>query len=366
MVLQIAHARREGSDVAKALHLRATRMWKSQCANLQPNQGVPRGFAPGRVDLCHSIGWVALLRLALARCSEQTRRKTATQSYGATAVARRHVRRAASDPISGRHGGPVRFHSSGEACMTVTKKLVLAALGIAVFVSCEKVVAPGSISQFALAPNSVTLQANQVQEFTAVGFTSTGDSANIAVTWIATGGSVNATDVGMRHYGHYHSADCGVFHVVATTHPGDLTDSATVTVAGCNVSVASVAVSPSTATVSVNQSVHLSATPKGANGNALLGRAIAWSSSNTSVAVADVNGNVTALAPGSATITATSEGQSGTATITVTDVAVASVAVSPASASVAAGNTVQLSATPKDANGNTLSGRVVTWSSSNT
>src|SRR5207247_5776256 len=86
----------------------------------------------------------------------------------------------------------------------------------------------------------------------------------------------------------------------------------------------------------------------------------------TSVAVADVNGNVTGLASGSATITATSEGQTGTATITVTDVPVASVTVTPASASVAAGNTVQLTATPKDANGNTLSGRVVTWSSSNT
>ncbi len=250
--------------------------------------------------------------------------------------------------------------------MTVTKKLVLAALGIAVFVSCEKVVAPGSISQFAISPNSVTLQPNQIQDFTAVGYTSTGDSADVAVTWTATGGTVDATDNGRRHYGHYHSADCGVFHVVATTHPGDLTDSAVVTVAGCSVSVASVAVSPASATVSVNQSVHLSATPKDANGNALIGRAIVWSSSNTSVAVADVNGNVTGLAPGSATITATSEGQTGTATITVTDVAVASVAVSPASASVAAGTTVQLTATTKDANGNTLSGRVVTWSSSNT
>src|SRR5881394_1696076 len=95
MVLQIAHARREGSDVAKALHLRATRMWKSQHANLQPNQGVPRGFAPGRVDLCHSTGWVALLTLALARCSEQTRRKTATQSYG---LPRLHAAKSAGPP----------------------------------------------------------------------------------------------------------------------------------------------------------------------------------------------------------------------------------------------------------------------------
>src|SRR5207244_12023533 len=44
---------------------------------------------------------------------------------------------------------------------------------------------------------------------------------------------------------------------------------------------------------------------------------------------------------------------------------VASVAGSPASASVPVGQTVQLAATPKDANGNALSGRTVTWASSN-
>src|SRR5213078_1934746 len=114
------------------------------------------------------------------------------------------------------------------------------------------------------------------------------------------------------------------------------------------------------------QSAQLTATPQDANGNALSGRTVTWSSSNTSVAVADVNGNVTGIAPGSATITATSEGKSGTASITVTNVPVASVTVSPPSASVAQGQTTQLSATTKDANGNTLSGRVVTWSSSNT
>src|SRR2546427_4287254 len=68
-------------------------------------------------------------------------------------------------------------------------------------------------------------------------------------------------------------------------------------------------------------------------------------------------------------ITATSEGQSGTATVTVTALApppVATVAVSPASASVGVGQTVPLTATPQDASGNPLSGRVVTWASSNT
>src|SRR5207248_2333454 len=70
--------------------------------------------------------------------------------------------------------------------------------------------------------------------------------------------------------------------------------------------------------------------------------------------------------PGTATITAASEGKSGTSTITVTPVPVASVEVTPATASVQAGQTVQLTATPRDAGGTPLSGRTVTWSSSNT
>src|SRR5439155_17859795 len=78
------------------------------------------------------------------------------------------------------------------------------------------------------------------------------------------------------------------------------------------------------------------------------------------------SGVVTGVAAGTATITGTSEGQSGTAVITVTNVPVASVTVSPASGSVPVGLTLQLSATLKDAGGKVLTGRTVTWTSSNT
>src|SRR5207247_8917351 len=47
-------------------------------------------------------------------------------------------------------------------------------------------------------------------------------------------------------------------------------------------------------------------------------------------------------------------------------VLVASVTVTPRPATVGIGQTVQLTATPKDANGNVLTGRVVTWASNNT
>jgi uncharacterized protein YjdB len=132
-----------------------------------------------------------------------------------------------------------------------------------------------------------------------------------------------------------------------------------------NVPVASVTLSPAAASLTVGATTQLTATPKDANGTALSGRAVTWATSNAAAATVSASGLVTGVAAGSATITATSEGQSGTSTITVTNLPVASVTVSPASASLTVGATTQLTATPKDANGTALSGRTVTWATSN-
>ncbi len=77
------------------------------------------------------------------------------------------------------------------------------------------------------------------------------------------------------------------------------------------------------------------------------------------------SGAVTGVTVGVATITATSENKHGYAVVTVTPTAVASVTVAPGAASVVAGTTVQLAALLKDASGNPLTSRVVTWASSN-
>ena len=82
--------------------------------------------------------------------------------------------------------------------------------------------------------------------------------------------------------------------------------------------VASVTVSPASASVGVAQTVQLTATPKDASGNPLTGRAVTWGSSNALVAIVGSSGLVTGLVVGTATITATSEGQNGTSTVTVT------------------------------------------------
>src|SRR5258706_7258122 len=127
--------------------------------------------------------------------------------------------------------------------------------------------------------------------------------------------------------------------------------------------VASVDVTPATASVPVGQRLQLAATPKDWTGRALIARVVTWASNAPSVATVG-GGLVTGVAAGTATITATSEGHSGSAVVTVagaSNAPVASVAVSPATASVGVGQTVQLTATPKDASGNALAGRVVTW-----
>ena len=82
--------------------------------------------------------------------------------------------------------------------------------------------------------------------------------------------------------------------------------------------VASVAVTPLTASVEVAQIQQFTATLRDAGGNTLTGRSVAWSSSSQAVATVSQAGLVTGSGAGEATVTATAEGRSGTATISVT------------------------------------------------
>src|SRR2546425_7204 len=244
-----------------------------------------------------------------------------------------------------------------------------ALLAVAAIVGCERPLTftdpgTGAVSRLVISPKILTLRQNQVADFTAVGLAATGDTATVAVSWSVTSGSITDTSTSNgKHYGRYKAgSDTGKVKVTATGHPGG-SDTAVVTVTP--VPVASVTVSPASASAQVGQTGQLSAATKDSAGGVLTGRAVSWSSSNPSVATVSGSGLVTGIAPGSATIMATSEGQSGTAAIAVTTILVASVAVTPASAGIQVGQTVQLTATPKDGSGSPLSGRAVTWASSN-
>lgn len=137
-----------------------------------------------------------------------------------------------------------------------------------------------------------------------------------------------------------------------------------ITLAILPIPVAAVTVSPDTATVQAGATVQLNATPKDASGNPLTGRAVVWSSSDTTRASVSASGQATAMTEGSVTITAASEGKSGTAQVAIVPVPVATLTISPDSAQIQIGGTQQFTATAKDASGNVLTGRAVTWASS--
>src|SRR5690349_16867783 len=141
---------------------------------------------------------------------------------------------------------------------------------------------------------------------------------------------------------------------------------AAVTTASAPAPVASVTVTLNSSSLTVGQSTQAVATLKDANGNTLTGRTVTYTSSNASVASVSATGLVTAVAAGNAVISAASEGVSDSATLTVTPALVASVTVTLNSSSLTVGQSTQAVVTLKDASGNTLTGRVVTFASSNT
>jgi len=222
---------------------------------------------------------------------------------------------------------------------------------------------PGAqITKVVVSPDGVSLFSSQRKQFTAYGRTEAGDSVAVAVSWSSSGGTISSSGVYVA------GPTPGHFGVVATQTGGSVAGSAALTVWA--VPVAAVAVSPSSTSVQAGGTVQLAAATTDSVGAVLSGRAVTWGSSNTAVALVSAGGLVTGVATGTAAITATSEGKSGTATVTVTTLPppppapVASVIVSPASSSLQVGGTVQLLATLQDANGGVLSGRVVTWMSS--
>ena len=129
--------------------------------------------------------------------------------------------------------------------------------------------------------------------------------------------------------------------------------------------VASVVLLPNQASVAIGATFQLSASTLDAGGATLTGRAIIWTTSNAAVATVNASGLVTGVAPGTTTITAASEGKTSTSTVTVSQGAVARVEVTPASLSMQVGQTQQLVAAAKDANGNVITGKAVVWASDN-
>ncbi|HEY6061084.1 MAG TPA: Ig-like domain-containing protein, partial [Gemmatimonadales bacterium] len=129
--------------------------------------------------------------------------------------------------------------------------------------------------------------------------------------WTSDNGTIAAVDA----YGLVTAVRAGSATVTATS--GAASGTATVIVSP-QVPVASVTVTPVSASLVVQGTVQLSVTLRDASGTVLAPRPTIWISHDEAVARVDANGLVTAVGPGSVAVTATSEGQTGIASIAVT------------------------------------------------
>ncbi len=227
-------------------------------------------------------------------------------------------------------------------------------------------VGPAPIAKLSVALSATSIAAGATTQATATARDASGNVLTGRVVAWTTNNSAIATVDGST--GLVTGNAAGLVLITATSE--GQTGNATLQVTGTvppptSPPVASVSVTLAAQSVVAGGSTQAFATTKDAGGNILIGRTVTWSSSDPTIATVSSTGAVGAVAAGTITVTATSEGVTGVATLTVTRVPVATVSVALGSSSIAVGATTQATATARDAGGNVLTGRVVTWSSSN-
>jgi len=127
--------------------------------------------------------------------------------------------------------------------------------------------------------------------------------------------------------------------------------------------VATVFVTPVSATLTTFDSVALTATARNAAGQQIGGRTATWTSSDTTRAVVSPLGVVHTLRPGGVVIKAVIDTAAGQATLSITP-SVVRVDVQAGDDSVRVGDSLQFTVTLYGSGGKVITGRAITWSSS--
>ena len=217
---------------------------------------------------------------------------------------------------------------------------------------------PVAVESVTVNPATLTIEAGQTSQLTATVLPS--NAANQNVSWSSSNTNVATVD----QNGLVSAVSAGTANITVTTEDGGKTSTCAVTVTAPVAPIPVTAISlDATATVGIGATKTLTVTYTPADANT--GKAVTWSSANTSIATVDANGVVTGVAAGTVAITATSTTDpsiTASCNVTVQAIAVTGVSVAPTSLSIKEGATSSLTATvqPTDA-----TNRNVTWSSNN-
>lgn len=129
--------------------------------------------------------------------------------------------------------------------------------------------------------------------------------------------------------------------------------------------VSQIDVQPPGASIILGATQQLTATPKTSSGITVPNRPVTWSSSDLGIATVSTSGLVTGVAVGQATITAHVDDVTADVAVNVTPKPVASVTVEPPQVALQVGGAQQLQATARDAQGQPLQDRPITFLSDN-
>jgi uncharacterized protein YjdB len=235
-------------------------------------------------------------------------------------------------------------------------------------------VTAAQLVSIAITPSSPSVPSGLTKQFTATGRYTNGTTEDLtsAVTWSSSLAGVATISNAASSNGLAATASTGTTTITAVHPTTSISGSTTLTVTAAQ--LASIAVTPATASVPLGLTQQFRATGTYTDSTTQdLTAVVTWSSSAPTVAdVSNASGSqglATTLATGRTTITAAAPntGFTASATLEVTAAQLVSIAVTPASASIAAGQMQQFTATATYTDSTTYDiTTTATWSSSDT
>jgi hypothetical protein len=216
-------------------------------------------------------------------------------------------------------------------------------------------VASAALASFSISPSTISVPAGGTQQFNRTGTLSDGSSYIPGVTWSATGGTMGSSGV------YTAGSNPGTYNVIGTVEGGVLADTAFVTVTAPTVSLTSLFLSPTSASLQPATTRQFAVSATWSNGANLV-PPVAWSATGGSVSS---NGLYTA-GPTAGNYRVIANYSSGaladTSAVTVNVVAptLSSLAISPASTSLQVSGTKQFTVSGTWSDGST-SVPAVTW-----
>lgn len=208
-------------------------------------------------------------------------------------------------------------------------------------------VTPAALVSMTVSPANSSLPAGNSAQFTATGTYSNGVIVNLtpSVTWTSSQTAVATISAN----GLATSIAPGNTTIQATL--ASITATTTLTVPA---PLASIAITPSNATLATNSTLQFTATGTSTDGSKQdLTNTVTWNSTSPGIARISSGGLATGVAAGSTTIQATLSSVNASTGLTVSAVSLQTIQLTPATAQVAAGTTLQLSATGHYSDGST-------------